>query len=166
MTWLIFSMKPEIGRRFMRKETAKDIWGSISTTFDRVGGLAKVYQLLQKVITMKQGDRTISEYYNTAIGLWEEYDHYRDLQLSNSEDEAKAYRTLEKERALILLGGLNPKYEPIRIQLLGRSPLPSFDEVCSYLQSEETRRVTMELVSSLERSALSSSSHRDWHGGD
>ncbi|XP_042489709.1 actin-related protein 2/3 complex subunit 1A-like [Macadamia integrifolia] len=78
----------------MRKETAKDIW-------DRVGDSAKVYQLLQKAIGMKQGNRTISKHYNTVISLWEEYDHYRDLQLSNPEDETKVYHGLLKRNGFL-----------------------------------------------------------------
>ncbi|XP_043692982.1 uncharacterized protein LOC122643427 [Telopea speciosissima] len=42
MAWLLFSMKPEIGRRFMGKKTAKDIWDSVAHIFDRVGDSTKV----------------------------------------------------------------------------------------------------------------------------
>ncbi|XP_043687730.1 uncharacterized protein LOC122638943 [Telopea speciosissima] len=129
MTWLIFSVKPEIRRRFMRKETTKAIWDSISQTFDRVGDSTKVYQLHQKINSMRQGDRSISKYYNAYISLLEEYAHYRDLQLTNPEDEAKVHHILEKECVFTLLGGLNPDYEPIRLQILGRSPFPFLDEV-------------------------------------
>ncbi|XP_043700233.1 calmodulin-binding protein 60 E-like [Telopea speciosissima] len=41
MTWLIFSMKPEIGRRYMRKDTAKDILDNVAKTFKHVGDFAK-----------------------------------------------------------------------------------------------------------------------------
>lgn len=42
-----------------------------------------------------------------------------------------------------LLARLNPEYEQLRVNILGKDPLPPLNEVYAYLRREEKRRSTM-----------------------
>lgn len=66
------------------------------------------------------------------------------------------------------LAGLDSEYDSIRIQILGKDPLPSFSEVYSYIQEEEDRHHAMLSLPpppSIEKSAFISSTQRGGCGG-
>jgi hypothetical protein len=57
--------------------------------------------------------------------------------------DAVQIKMIEEERIYEFLGGLNSEYDPVRVQILGKEPLPSLQMVISYIQNEESRRSTM-----------------------
>ena len=50
--------------------------------------------------------------------------------------------------------GLNPEFDQVRIQILGKSKVPSFNEVVAIVRSEESRRTLMLDTPSVESSAM------------
>ncbi|KAG8391091.1 hypothetical protein BUALT_Bualt01G0151800 [Buddleja alternifolia] len=54
-----------------------------------------------------------------------------------SEDATTITSMLERDRILEFLVGLNPEYDQIRIQILGKKKLPSLNEVFPMIRSEE-----------------------------
>jgi hypothetical protein len=50
---------------------------------------------------------------------------------------------IEEERVHDFLGGLNSEYDPVRVQILGKKPLPSLQEVFSDVHNEESHHNTM-----------------------
>jgi hypothetical protein len=75
--------------------------------------------------------------------LWQELDHYQNLQPKCSADAVKIKKMIEEEHIYEFLGGLNSKYDPVRVQIFGKEPLPSLQKVFSHIQNEESRRSTM-----------------------
>jgi hypothetical protein len=71
---------------------------------------------------------------------------------------------IDQERIYELLGGLNSEYNPIRVQIFGKEPLPSLQEVFSYVQNEESRRNTMLHARSQTQSTLVSATPRTLMG--
>jgi len=61
---------------------------------------------------------------------------------------------IEEERIYEFLGRLNSEYDPVPVQIFGKEPLPSLQEVFSYIQNEESRRSTMLHSNSHSQSAL------------
>ncbi|GAV67333.1 hypothetical protein CFOL_v3_10839, partial [Cephalotus follicularis] len=49
----------------------------------------------------------------------------------------------EKERVYEFLAGLNPEFDQIRVQVLGRVSFPTLQEAYNMVQNEETRRCSM-----------------------
>jgi hypothetical protein len=96
--------------------------------------------------------------------LWQELDHYQNLQLECSADAVKIKKMIEEERIYEFLGGLNSEYDPVRVQIFGKEPLPSLQEVFSYIQNEESCRSTMLHSSSQTPFALVSASPRHSRG--
>jgi hypothetical protein len=50
---------------------------------------------------------------------------------------------IEEERIYEFLGGLNSNYDPVRVQIFGKEPFSSLQEVFSYIQNEGSCRSTM-----------------------
>jgi hypothetical protein len=69
-------------------------------------------------------------------------------------DAAQIKKMIEEEHIYEFLGGLNSEYDPVRVQIFGKEPLPSLQEVFSYIQNEESRRSIMLHFSSQSQSAL------------
>ena len=50
---------------------------------------------------------------------------------------------IEKDRVYDFVAGLNPEFDQLRVQVIGRSHFSSLEEAHSYIQQEETRRSAM-----------------------
>lgn len=127
-----------------------------------------MYDLQQKVAHFRQGDKSLSFYYFTLKGMWQEIDYYKSYCPKCSEDVVKYHKEVEESRVFDFLVGLNFEYDGIYIQILGKDPFPSLSEVYSYVQEEEDRRHAMlnpTSLSSIEKSTLFSSNQRGGRGG-
>ena len=63
---------------------------------------------------------------------------------------------LEKERLFDFLAGLNGEFDQVRVQILGRDPLPSLNEAFAIVRGEEGRRnVMLKTFDSVDGSTLS-----------
>ncbi|RDX91867.1 hypothetical protein CR513_26089, partial [Mucuna pruriens] len=79
---------------------------------------ATCYEIERKIFNSRQGTLSIIEYYADSIA-------YTGL--------------IERGRIFKFLHCLNSKYDPIRVQILGKEKLPSLFEIFFIIQSEETR---------------------------
>eukprot|EP00257_Ricinus_communis_P026984 XP_025014398.1 uncharacterized protein LOC112536055 [Ricinus communis] len=154
MSWLLNSMQPQIARGYLLLDTAQKIWDAAAQTYSQSGNDAQVYELRKKIHETKQGELTIAQYFSELNGLWQELDYYQDLQASCTADATKFHKIMEKERVYDFLAGLNDVYDQIRVQVLGRDPLPSLRQAYSHVQQEESRRNAMLPTISTERSVM------------
>jgi len=85
-------------------------------------------------------------------------------------DAAQIKKMIEEERIYEFLDGLNSEYDPVRIQIFGKEPLPSLQEVFSYIQNEDSCCSTIlhsssqsqsDLVGATQRTPSNSSRFRD-----
>ena len=76
-------------------------------------------------------------------GLWLELDHYQDIKMECSKDAATLNQIQERDRIVEFLVGLNPEYDQVRIQVLGREKLTTLNEVFSIVRSEKNKRRAM-----------------------
>ena len=75
--------------------------------------------------------------------LWQELDHYRAIKTKCFDDAAVIKELIEQDRVYDFLAGLNPEFDQVRIQILGKSKVPDFNEVVAIVRSEESRRELM-----------------------
>ncbi|RVW35205.1 Retrovirus-related Pol polyprotein from transposon RE1 [Vitis vinifera] len=61
-----------------------------------------------------------------------------------AEDTTRLKKIMEQERVFEFLAGLNPELDQVRVQKLGKEPLPSIREVYAYVIGEESHRDTLE----------------------
>ena len=80
------------------------------------------------------------EYANSLKNLWQELDHYRVFEMKCSEDTAILKNFIEKDQVYDFLVGLNPEFDQVRVQILGREETPSLEETISLIRAEESRR--------------------------
>lgn len=92
---------------------------------------------------MKQGDLPLATYYSYLKQMWEEINHYITFRPKCKEDIIVYARHVEEFKNYELLVGLNPEYDQLRVNILGKNLLPPLNEVHAYLHREEKRRSTM-----------------------
>lgn len=154
MAWLWNSMMPEISDTVMFMATAKDIWDAIQQTYSKAKDAAQVYEVKVKTIAAKQGSKSVTEYANQLKSLWQELDHYRVIQTKCPDDAAILKEFIEQDRVYDFLVGLNPEFDQVRIQILGKQKVPCFNEVVAIIRSEESRRTLMLDPQTAEGSAM------------
>ena len=94
------------------------------------------------------------QYANLLKNLWQELDHYRVFEMKCSEDTAILKNFIEKDQVYDFLVGLNPEFDQVRVQILGREETPSLEETISLIRAEESRRGIMLKPQTLEALAL------------
>jgi len=125
-----------------------------------VGDAALKYDLKRRIHGLTQGDWLVATYFHKLCSLWQKLDHYQNLQPECAVDAVKIKKMIEEERIYEFLGGLNSEYDLVWVQIFGKEPLPSLQEVFSYIQNEESRRSTMLHPSSQTQSTLAGTSQR------
>ncbi|KAG8373611.1 hypothetical protein BUALT_Bualt11G0042300 [Buddleja alternifolia] len=163
MSWLWNSMQPEVSKNYMFLPTSKDIWDTMKRTYSKVQDASVIFEIKTKITSTKQGSLSVTDYYNQMNGYWIELDHYQDLKMVCSEDATTLTTMLERDRIVEFLAGLNPEYDQIRIQILGKKKLPSLNEVFSMIRSEEHRRIALLDESNIDKSVMISAKPVDPH---
>ena len=120
MAWLWNSMTPEINDTCMFLATTKDIWDSIQQMYSKARDEAQVNELKVKTIAAKQGSKSVTEYANQLKSLWQELDHYRVIKTKCPEDAIILKDFIEQDIVYDFLVGLNPEFDQVRIQILGK----------------------------------------------
>ena len=110
-----------------------------------------------KIFSTKYGPITVTYYYGILTGLWTKLDQYQHLQMECSKDASTLVDSINRDRIFEFLSGLNPEYDPIRVQILGKEKLPSLSEVFYTVCGEESRRAIMLEDKPTGGSALSTS---------
>ncbi|XP_068479886.1 uncharacterized protein [Phaseolus vulgaris] len=154
MAWLWNSMVPEISDTCMFLKSAKEIWEAVEQTYSKAKDAAQIYDVKVKTVAAKQGNKSVTEYANQLKSLWMELDHYRVIKAKCSEDSAILKEYIEQDRVYDFLVGLNPEYDQVRIQILGKEKVPGLNEVVAIIRSEESRRGLMLETPTTESSAM------------
>ncbi|KAJ1413020.1 hypothetical protein SESBI_19949 [Sesbania bispinosa] len=138
MAWLWNSMIPEISDTCMFLNSEKEIWDAVEQTYSKAKDAAQVYE----------------EYANQLKSLWMELDHYRVIKAKCTKDSALLKEYIEQDRVYDFLVDLNPEFDQVRIQILGKQKVPCFNEVVAIVRSEESRRGLMLESPTVENSAM------------
>ena len=122
MSQLLNSMQPEMAKPFLFLSTAKEIWDALTHTYSKQGDAAQVFELMNKIQVTKQGELTVTTYYNTLKVLQHEVDIYQHI--------AKIADLLKRQRIFEFFTGLNLELDQVRSRILGKVLIPSLNEVC------------------------------------
>lgn len=159
-------MQFSISNNYLFLPTTQAIWDCMTKTYSKRGNKSRMYDLHQKVSKLRQGDQSLAYYYLTLCSLWEEIDFYDDFKAQCTEDTTLYNQKVEETRIFEFLAGLHLDYEPIRVLILGKDPLPSLYEVFTHLSQEEDRRHLMVQPQQfvVNHSTLVTTSHRGGRG--
>ena len=65
MSWLINAMDIEIGQNFLFYDTAHEIWMAAKETYSDSDNIADLFDIKGALHDLKQGEMTVTHYYNT-----------------------------------------------------------------------------------------------------
>ncbi|KAF9601707.1 hypothetical protein IFM89_022236 [Coptis chinensis] len=121
MSCLWHSMEPHIATTVEFCESSKSIWNSLSESFSQQNNVSRVFEIYEKIFSMKQSSRPLTEYYSNLKNLWEQLLQYRpfitDLELQ------KCY--WEDFIIASLMNGLDPSFHGFKDQILANDTLPT-----------------------------------------
>lgn len=73
-SWLIDSMNPSLIRRFIRLQTAAEIWEAVGKTFYDGSDKTQLFELKRRSFNTRQNGRALATYYNELVSIFEEID--------------------------------------------------------------------------------------------
>ncbi|KAF3789192.1 hypothetical protein EJ110_NYTH09843 [Nymphaea thermarum] len=140
-TWIINSVSSNIQPLILRKKTARDMWVILEHMCGQKKRKVCVYQLMRDVYSLRQGTRSVAEFYAALKSKWEDLDYHSDLTWKCPQDQLQ-YMTKEWEnRVFLFLSGLNDDYENIRSQILNSDESFSIEDVYARVEAEEQRKL-------------------------
>ena len=80
MAWLVNSMEEDISANYMGFSTAKELWDNINLMYSDLGNQSQVYELELKLGEVRQGENSVTKYFNTLKGLWQDLDLFNDYE--------------------------------------------------------------------------------------
>ncbi|GJZ14961.1 ribonuclease H-like domain-containing protein [Tanacetum coccineum] len=113
LTWIMNVASQDVYMGLVYSENVAVVWKELRETYDKVDG-SVVYNVLQKINTVKQGGSSVADYYHRLNSLWREFDALTKL----------------------------PKCtcDPVRSSLLTRDPLPEVKDAYNVISREESHR--------------------------
>ena len=88
--------------------------------------------------TLRQEDSSVDDFFRALASLWRQLDELASPLCQECHKVQKADR--DRLRLYDFVCRLRPEFEPVRAQLLSRSPRPTVTEALSTLRAEELRR--------------------------
>ncbi|GAV62065.1 UBN2_3 domain-containing protein [Cephalotus follicularis] len=143
MSWLINNMDTEIGQHFLFYGSAKEIWDAAKETYSDSENTAEFFEIKCVLHDIRQGDLTVTQYYNTLSRYWQQLDIFEESDWECPRDHLKYRKIMEKERIVKFLVGLNKNLDEVRGRIFGTKPLPSLREAFSEVRCEESRKKVM-----------------------
>nr|XP_016444747.1 PREDICTED: uncharacterized protein LOC107770006 [Nicotiana tabacum] len=110
ISWILNALSKDIADSVIYSKTAKELWDSLEQRFGRSNG-AKLYHLQKELSGLAQKNR-----------------------------KAKLTKSVEDQRLIQFLMGLNDIYAQARGNILMINPLPSMDVACSLLLQDKNQR--------------------------
>ncbi|RVW82012.1 hypothetical protein CK203_049067 [Vitis vinifera] len=74
MAWLINSMEEHIGSLYLVHEMAKAIWDKVRLSYSDIENSAQLCELRDHARDLKQGNKSMIEYYTSLTKIWQELD--------------------------------------------------------------------------------------------
>ncbi|KAG6472418.1 hypothetical protein ZIOFF_069880 [Zingiber officinale] len=137
MTWMLNSINSGIKQVILHNKTAYDMWKTLEQMYGRRHDMLCTYQISSQIFKLEQGSMSVTNYFATLKGLWDEFDYYRMENWSSTDDHQRYLKLLEKNRIIKFLDGLAVEFENLTGQILGLDPTPSLEQVYYKILSEE-----------------------------
>ncbi|RVW87680.1 hypothetical protein CK203_041174 [Vitis vinifera] len=123
--------------------TAKDIWDATKETYSSSENTSELFQVELALHDFRQGEQSITQYYNTLTRYWQQLDLFETHSWKCSDDAATYRKIVEQKRLFKFFLGLNRELDDVRGRIMGIKPLPSLREAFSEVRREESRKKVM-----------------------
>ena len=133
-SWILNSVSPQIAQTIVFHEYAIDVWIELQERFSKVDRI-RVSSLRSTINNLKQGDKSVLDYFTEMKSLWEDLNSHRPMPLCICPnpcrcESMRSARNFRIEDQLIqFLTGLNDSFSVVKTQVLLMEPLPSINKV-------------------------------------
>jgi hypothetical protein len=81
-SWIMNSVEDSIAQSIVYLDNAVDVWNQLKERFSR-GDYIRISELQVEIYGLKQGTRSVSEYFTLLKTLWEELEAYCPMSVCN-----------------------------------------------------------------------------------
>jgi hypothetical protein len=142
-SWIINSVSASIAQTLVFHDYAIDAWEDLHERFAKADRI-RIVSLRSALHNLKQGTRSVLDYYTDMRSLWEELNSHRPMPHCTCMHQcrceamraARNYRT--EDQIIQFLSGLNEKISVVKTQVLLMDPLPTINKVYSLVVQEES----------------------------
>jgi len=142
-SWLLNSLSKDIADSMIYSKTARDLYIDLEQRFGQSNG-AKLFHLQKELSDLVQANSDVAGYYTKMKRLWDELDSLNSDNRCSCNcacgGKQKLSKSLEDERLIKFLMGLNEAYAPARSSILMIKPLPNLNHAYSLLLQDENQR--------------------------
>ena len=142
ISWIINSVSESIAQSIVYMENALDVWNDLKERFSQ-GDLVRISELYQEIYSLKQENKSVTEFYSELKILWEELEIYMPLPQCTCRVRCScaAMRDARNHHNLLyiirFLTGLNENFAVVKSQILLMDPLPSMNKIFSMVLQHE-----------------------------
>jgi len=153
LSWIINSVSKEIAASVISVDSAEVMWNDLRDRFSQQNG-PRIYQIQKAISAMSQEDQSVSSYFTSLKGLWDELLIYRPLPVCLcGKCSCGVLKTLtdyhHQEYVLQFLMGLNESFSHVKGQILLMDPLPPINKVFSLVVQHERQKEISGSLSSM-----------------
>ncbi|KAI5316884.1 hypothetical protein L3X38_036591 [Prunus dulcis] len=102
-SWLFDTMQPNQIKRFIRYDTAKQVWAAIKQTYSDGADEAKIYDLHRRSFIMKQAGASVAKYYSELSEIFQELDQLSPSTMEHPKDIETRRKEVDRLRVYIFL---------------------------------------------------------------
>jgi len=158
-SWILNYVSPQIAQTIVFHEYAIDVWIELQERFSKVDRV-RIASLRTAINNLKQGAKSVLEYFTELKSLWEELNSRRQMPMCTCThpchcESMRSARNFRLEHQVIqFLTGLNDTFGVIKTQVLLMEPLPSINKVYSLVVQEESNNSSITTSPSIEDSNI------------
>ena len=141
LSWILRSVSPTIAKSILYSKSARSAWLVLRSRFSQ-GDAFKIADLQEKVFALKQGTRSVTEFFTELITLYDELSNFRPLPdcacphpCNCILSKIRLYH--DQDRVIRFLRGLTDGFAGARSQVMLLDPLPSLDRVFAMMIQRE-----------------------------
>jgi len=150
-SWIINSVSPQIAQTLVFHETAIEAWLDLKECFAKADRI-RIATLRSTVNNLKQGSKSVLEYFTEMRTLWEELNSHRPMPHCTCPHPCRWAAMREarnfsiEDQIIQFLTGLNDKFAVVKTQVLMMDPLPSINIVYAFIQEQSNNNSVASLV--------------------
>ena len=144
VSWLAHSISPSVKRSILWMDDACDIWKNLKLRYSQ-RDLLRIFELKQDMASIRQGDKTIVDYFTRLYIIWDELESYRLDPICTCDPKCTCDTLIsvmerkKKDCVMQFIRGLNNQFRNVRSNVLMMDPLPSIAKVFSYAVQQERK---------------------------
>ncbi|KAJ8641254.1 hypothetical protein MRB53_017948 [Persea americana] len=102
-SWLFDAMQPNQMKRFIRYDTAKQVWDAIKKTYSDGSDEVKIYDLHRRSFTKTHNGAPVANYYSELTEIFQELDQLSPSNMKDPADIETRHKEIDRLRIYIFL---------------------------------------------------------------